>query len=68
MCNGGQESSVLLHQRAVKIEGGKGLKYNVLLINVGLCCFVLAETCFIHLKKYKKTWAWHMIGVQYLLN
>lgn len=36
--------------------------------NMGLSCSVLAETHFIHLEKYKKLWAWHMLDAQYLLN
>ena len=62
------ESSMLRHRLMVKTEGGKGLKYNVFFTNMGLSCFVLAETHFIHLEKYKKLWAGHMLGVQYLFN
>lgn len=51
--NRANESSMLRHRLMVKTEGGKGLKYNVLFANMGLSCFVLAETHFIHLEKHK---------------
>ena len=46
--------SVLPRRPVVKIKGDKGWKYHVFFTNMGLqCCIFQAETCFIHLEKYK---------------